>query len=82
MSYNPGPFTRDEALDIWARLVAGWVPGGLPMEPPQGVAVELPAGSRLVLNVHYHATGGGPAPATVAGCSYRPRPGAAPTMRW
>jgi hypothetical protein len=43
-----------------ARLVTGWVPGGLPMEPPEGVGIELPAGARLVLNVHYHATGGGP----------------------
>jgi hypothetical protein len=43
-----------------ARLIAGWVPGGLPMEPPPGVGIELPAGARLVLNVHYHATGGGP----------------------
>lgn len=43
-----------------AQLVAGWVPGGLPMEPPPGVGISLPAGARLVLNVHYHATGGGP----------------------
>jgi hypothetical protein len=42
-----------------AQLIAGWVPGGLPMEPPPGVGIELPAGARLVLNVHYHATGGG-----------------------
>ncbi|HLV37157.1 MAG TPA: hypothetical protein VKY59_18695, partial [Spirillospora sp.] len=21
---NPQPFTRQEALDLWARLVAGW----------------------------------------------------------
>jgi hypothetical protein len=42
------------------QLVGGWVPGGLPMQPPPGVGVELPAGARLVLNVHYHATGGGP----------------------
>lgn len=43
-----------------SRLIAGWVPGGLPMEPPEGVGIELPTGARLVLNVHYHATGGGP----------------------
>lgn len=41
------------------QLVGGWVPGGLPMQPPPGVGVELPAGARLILNVHYHATGGG-----------------------
>jgi hypothetical protein len=43
-----------------AELVAGWVPGGLPMEPPAGVGITVPAGARLILNVHYHATGGGP----------------------
>lgn len=43
-----------------SQLVAGWVPGGMPMEAPAGVGVVLPAGARFVLNVHYHATGGGP----------------------
>jgi hypothetical protein len=42
-----------------SQLISGWVPGGLPMEPPPGVGINLPAGSRLILNVHYHATGGG-----------------------
>jgi hypothetical protein len=41
------------------QLIAGWVPGGLPMEPPEGVGISVPAGSRLIMNVHYHATGGG-----------------------
>ena len=45
---------------IPGALVSGWVPGGLPMEPPDGVGISLPAGARLVLNVHYHATGGTP----------------------
>ena len=39
------------------QLIGGWVPGGLPMEAPAGVATELPPGTRLILNVHYHATG-------------------------
>ncbi|MCA9634823.1 MAG: hypothetical protein KC420_02180 [Myxococcales bacterium] len=41
-------------------LIAGWVPGGLPMTTPSDVGIALPAGARLILNVHYHATGGGP----------------------
>ena len=41
------------------ELVSAWVPGGLPMEPPAGVGITLPAGARIILNVHYHATGGG-----------------------
>ena len=43
-----------------AELIAGWVPGGLPMEAPAGVGITLPAGARLIMNVHYHATGAGP----------------------
>ena len=42
------------------QLVAGWVPGSLPMVPPEGVGIELPQGARMILNVHYHATGAGP----------------------
>lgn len=41
-------------------LISGWVPGGLPMEPPGGVGITVPAGSRLIMNVHYHATNSGP----------------------
>lgn len=42
------------------QLIGGWVPGGMPMEAPADVATELPAGTRLILNVHYHALGSGP----------------------
>jgi hypothetical protein len=37
------------------QLIAGWVPGSLPIEPPTDVGTELPPGTRLILNVHYHA---------------------------
>jgi hypothetical protein len=43
-----------------AQLVGGWVPGGLPIETPEGVGVRLPAGARLIFNVHYHANILGP----------------------
>lgn len=39
------------------QLIAGWVPGSLPIEPPPGVATEMPPGTRLIMNVHYHALG-------------------------
>jgi len=39
-------------------LVGAWVPGGLPMETPDGVGIRLPAGARIVLNMHYHAAAG------------------------
>lgn len=42
-----------------ADLVAAWAPGGVPVRTPENVALEIPAGSRLVVNVHYHPTGAG-----------------------
>jgi hypothetical protein len=43
------------------QLIGGWVPGGMPMEAPADVGTEMPAGTRLILNVHYHAPPEGPA---------------------
>lgn len=53
------------------QLIGGWVPGGLPIEAPAGVATELPAGARLIFNVHYHATGGGPETDDATGIALR-----------
>lgn len=39
------------------RLIAAWAPGALPIETPPQVASLVKAGSRIVLNVHYHPTG-------------------------
>lgn len=39
-----------------ATLIGGWVPGSLPIEMPDGVGVQLPAGARLVFNMHYHSS--------------------------
>ncbi len=44
-----------------ATLVGGWVPGSLPIETPEGVGIQLPAGARLVFNMHYHAATSEPA---------------------
>jgi hypothetical protein len=38
-----------------AALVGAWVPGGMPMETPEGVGIRLPAGARIIFNMHYHA---------------------------
>jgi hypothetical protein len=35
-------------------LLAAWAPGAVPAVMPEGVATQLPAGSRLVMQVHYH----------------------------
>ena len=38
-------------------LLAAWAPGVPPTETPEAVAMNIPAGSRFVMNVHYHPTG-------------------------
>lgn len=40
-----------------ANLIAAWAPGMTPFETPPNVASRIVAGSRIVLNVHYHPTG-------------------------
>lgn len=37
------------------QLIGAWVPGAMPIETPTDVGVELTPGTRLILNVHYHA---------------------------
>ncbi len=39
-----------------AQLVGGWVPGALPIETPDDVGILLPAGARIIFNMHYHAS--------------------------
>jgi hypothetical protein len=41
-------------LSTAAPLIAAWTPGAVPFRMPPETAVPLPAGSRLVLNIHYH----------------------------
>lgn len=38
-------------------LVGAWAPGSIPFEMPPETAMRITAGSRIVLNVHYHPTG-------------------------
>ena len=42
-------------IDGAPQLIAAWVPGSLPIEPPTDVGTELLTGTRLIMNVHYHA---------------------------
>ena len=37
-----------------SQLLTAWAPGGLPMEYPSNIAATLSAGTRLVMQVHYH----------------------------
>jgi hypothetical protein len=34
--------------------IAGWVPGAMPTRLPEGTALKLPAGSRIVIQLHYN----------------------------
>lgn len=43
-----------------ATLVGAWTPGAVPFRAPQDAAVLLPAGSRIVMNIHYHPDPAGP----------------------
>lgn len=38
------------------QLIGAWVPGSRPTETPDGVGILLPAGARIVYNMHYHAS--------------------------
>ena len=40
--------------------VAGWVPGSVPTHYPEGSAYVIPAGSRIVMQVHYNLLVGDP----------------------
>lgn len=40
--------------------LGGWAPGSRPLEMPPDVAFELPAGARVVIQVHYHPHHGTP----------------------
>ncbi len=42
--------------------VAGWAPGGLPEIAPEGAARYIPAGSKLVMQLHYNVLNGGVIP--------------------
>jgi len=40
-----------------AQLLAAWAPGGVPNEYPPNIGMKVPAGSKLVMQVHYHPAG-------------------------
>ncbi len=45
---------------IGGTLLGAWAPGTVPMRTPEDVGMRVTAGSRVVLNIHYHPTGLGP----------------------
>ncbi len=40
-------------------LIAAWAPGGVPTRTPPEAAFRIPAGARIIMNIHYHPTGAG-----------------------
>jgi hypothetical protein len=39
-----------------AELIGAWAPGGVAWRTPSNVAMSLPQGARVIMNVHYHPT--------------------------
>ncbi|AUX44983.1 hypothetical protein SOCE26_064530 [Sorangium cellulosum] len=42
---------------IAGELLSAWAPGGVPLEFEPNIGAEIPAGARLVMQVHYHPAG-------------------------
>ncbi len=40
-----------------SSMLGGWAPGTLPRHLPDGIAVQIPKGARLVMQVHYYPVG-------------------------
>ncbi|HEX6640285.1 MAG TPA: hypothetical protein VF215_04195, partial [Thermoanaerobaculia bacterium] len=54
---DPGPgYTcfGGPGFDLLGGTLGGWAPGTRPLELPDGVGMQLPAASRVVIQVHYH----------------------------
>ena len=54
-------FGQGGELTQSSQYIGGWQPGNLPRVLPEGIGRELPANTRIMLNVHYD-TGHGTAP--------------------
>ena len=52
-----GGYTCFGSPGIAAGLIGGWAPGLTPRKPVAGFAVNLPKGTDLVLQIHYHPSG-------------------------
>lgn len=38
-------------------MLGGWAPGSIPRPLPEGIAIQIPKGGRLVMQVHYYPVG-------------------------
>jgi hypothetical protein len=51
---NVSPGTGGQVTEF---LLGGWAPGAQPRQLPDGVALKVPAGARVVMQVHYRPNG-------------------------
>ncbi len=42
---------------ISGKLIEAWAPGAVPLEFPSNVGTPIPAGTKLVMQIHYHPAG-------------------------
>ena len=54
--------------------MGGWAPGNLPQYLPEGIARPLPAGSDLIIQVHYHPVGRVQSDVTEVGLYFAKKP--------
>lgn len=57
---DPGPGYSSSGGGVGffpAQFLGGWAPGNTPRFIPAGMALKIPAGAKLVLQVHYHKNG-------------------------
>jgi mono/diheme cytochrome c family protein len=44
------------------ETIGAWVPGSVPTAAPDGAAIRIPAGSRLIMQMHYNTANSAPVP--------------------
>lgn len=57
-------------------FLGGWAPGMLPKKLPDGVAIRLPKGSDICIQIHYHRTGKEETDRTKVGVYFAKKPAA------
>ncbi len=59
---------------IPAGMLGGWAPGATPAQLPNGLAITIPKGADLVLQIHYHPSGKPETDTSVAGLRFTGAP--------
>ncbi len=65
-----------------AELVAGWAPGSRPRYLPEGMAVPLPDGANIIVQVHYPAGSSGETDQTKINLKFSDEPGLRPVLNY